>query len=230
MTRYIAPMFIGTLMLAGCGGSGGGDGCSTGDFCDISADLEETLEEAGLGSINDVDDEPGTDSSNLPTPIDDLPDSGDVTFSGQVAVQLEVNDVQTDLILGNTEMVVTFTETNGSFSGTASSFVSQTNGRYAGELDLSNGELIQGGDEFVAGVNAATGSTSSGTLATQDLVGMISDVDGTLTAAGGAETTFDGNFIGTFNGDDADVIGIARGDTESNGVSGEFLGVLVAVQ
>lgn len=234
MTRLTAPFLMGALLLAGCGGSGGGDDCVTGEFCDINSSLVDTLTEAGLESTNDVNRTLGDTATESPTSIDDLPISGDVNYAGQMFLQVRENGAVGDVLLGNLELTVGFTDTGGSFTGTASSFVGETTGQYTGELELTDGNLVQGGAAFQTTVAAAITQGPLAVASTppdiEDMVGLISDVSGELTSATEAETSFDGTFVGSFSGENADVVGLAVGATQSDVAPGEFIGILVAVE
>lgn len=237
MTRSATPILIGLLLLAGCSGGGTASApvvpdCPEGDFCDVSADLAATLSEAGLDGTGTVSTTPGSLPTQTPTPIADLPTSGSLLYEGQIALQVSENNTAGEVVLGNTDFDVAFTNTGGTFAGTASGFVGQTSGRYTGTLALTDGVLVQGGDAFRTAVEQRFGATEDlddGQQQPQDLVGIISDVSGQLTSSSANQTTFDGGFVGAFSGPNADIVGIATGTTLSDTAPGQFVGVIVAV-
>lgn len=228
MNKTTSPLIVAAALLAGCGGSGGGDECAPGAFCDITQDLADTLSKAGLDDAPDTSGAVGAAPTSSITDFEDLPTAGDANYSGQLALQI----AEGELIVGNTDITVVFSDTGGSLSGDASGFVGETTGVYTGGLTISEGVIYRGSETFLSAVQTAVGDdadVADETDTNENVAGIVADVSGTLTASNANETTLDGSLIGAFSGENADIVGLTVGTAVSDDSAGEFAGVLIAV-
>lgn len=205
----VSSVLLGAVLLAGCGGSGGKamieDLGPTPTFSQMGAAADASGAAIGLLTDTEADDLGPALPSDLLTP-------GSATYDGQVAVLIgdSINDEnREDLsdadVLGLVTLEVDFTTSGGSLSGEMYNFVDSEGELFSGELDI-----------------AETALTVDPTA-----VGVIAGVSGTLTDESNIDTDIEADLIGFFI-EQGYFLGIAGGTVESQGLTDDFIGVLIA--
>ena len=214
----ILALLLGTVSLAACGGSSGGntdddmeemeemedDAMSRPSFDELAAALQATGDGIDLFGEDDLD----------PAAPSDVLVAGDATYSGQIAVLIgdsiddpNVEDIDQSDILGEAHLDVAFTTTGGELSGTLDNFVGRDGVEYEGTVDIDEADLV---------VDA-------------DIVAVVTTLDGDITDPDGAITSVEGDLIGAFAEGDI-FVGAAGGEVTSEEGTDEFLGIIVAAE
>jgi hypothetical protein len=181
-------------LLAGCGG--GGSDSTVNTFLDLDA-------EARAAAEGYIDPDTGALASGV-SERTNLPQSGSADYNGYVK-----GDLEGEGLVGELALKVDFSlGDNGTITGTADNFQHETEGAYAGTLDLENGLILPG----------LTGS---------DPDGIAGDLNGTLSNGGTNHATsiaLEGGFLGGSGTDTPDAM---AGGAVGNVGAGLFDGIFI---
>lgn len=185
---------VATLVLSGCGGSGGGEPQVTA-LDDMNVAIGELQADHPAGTY---------------TPLNDPAiASGTVKYNGFLRANLanETDDV-TDILAGQMELEVAFDATD-MVTGTARGFVDEDGQTVTGELTLSGGTLDRDGDPALDFTFQFDGD------------GVLRSPSGQLI---GLEVSFDGDFLGdSGEAVGGDVAGTATVDGNAQNLQGPFI-------
>lgn len=188
MLRSAATLGASLAVLAGCSGGGGG-----------SDDPPPTYDEL-LDQAQTLADE-ASDAGPTDPAVEGAP-SGTARYDGAIGLESNGAFNGADVIVGELRLDADFGD--ASVSGSAGSFVTETDERFDGSLDITAGTIT-----------VAANSVS-----------VTADLDGVLTDESDTDYAFDGGLLGGFGGEEYRYLsGIAGATVTSSGVASGALGI-----